>query len=81
MPKNFLGEGGLASCISRFFHPSKTIRDKYINLPKAYTIENLVFIAEEKKKIWRNRGVSNVYKFLIHILEVLSFTTKGDIFI
>ena len=34
-----------------------------MNLTKAYKIENLVFIAEEKKEIRRNRGVSNVYTF------------------
>ena len=59
----FLGKGGLVSCISRFIHPSKPIREKYTNLPKTHKLENLVLIAEDQNKIQRNSGVSNVHTF------------------
>ena len=64
MPKTlFWGSGVLQSCISRIINPSKTIREKYLNLSKTHEIENLVLIAEDKNKTWRNISVSNVYKF------------------
>ena len=37
--------------------------EKYPNRPKMHKLENLVLIVEDKKKIRRNSGVSNVYKF------------------
>ena len=64
MPKSLcFGNGGLAICISWFIHPSKTIREKYTNLPKTHNLKNLVLIVEAEKTIWRNSGVSDVYTF------------------
>jgi hypothetical protein len=47
MPRHLRsGVGGVGSCISRFIHPSKPIRDKYLNRPKGHKLENLTIIAE-----------------------------------
>ena len=57
------GRRGIEICISCFIHPSKLIREKYLNRPNAHKLENFVLIAEYKNKIRRNRSVSNVYAF------------------
>ena len=58
------GKGGIASYILRFIHPSKPIREKYPNCQKSHNIDNLVLISDSQNMIWRNSGVSSVYKFL-----------------
>ena len=64
MPKTLcFGKWGLASCISQLIHPSKPIRENYLNRPNTHKLEKLVLIAEDEKKIRRNSGVSNVYMF------------------
>ena len=68
-------ERGLGICILRFIHPSKPIRDKYPDFPKTHNIYNLVLIAEAKKRIRRNSGVSNVYTFLHADFEGVEFYT------
>ena len=74
MPKTFcFGKGGLATCISRFSCPSKPIRDKYQSRTKTHTLENLVLIADDEKKIQRNSGVSNVYTFSYADFEDVEF--------
>ena len=57
----YSGKGGLASYILWFIHPSKPIRDKYLNRPKSHNLKNLVLIAEAEKRIRINSGVSNEF--------------------
>ena len=65
--------GGIAICISRFMHPSKTIGEKCPNLPNMHNLENLVLTAEDKKKIRRNSGISNMYTFSCADFEGVEF--------
>ena len=67
------GERGLAICISRFIHPTKPIRGKYLNRTKSHKLTNSVFIVDAKKTIRRNSGVSNVYTFLHAHFEGVEF--------
>ena len=73
MPNMFFGKGGISTCISRFTQPSKLIREKHPNRPTTHKLDNLVLIAEEKNKIWRNSGVSNVYIFSHANFKVVEF--------
>ena len=50
--------------MSRFIHPIKLIREKYLNHLKTHKLENLVLIVEAKYIIRINGGVSTVYTFL-----------------
>jgi hypothetical protein len=64
MPQRLrVGVGGVGSCISRFIHPSKPIRDKYVNRPKGHKLENLTVIAEGLKTVRRGGGPTNVFIF------------------
>ena len=57
IPKTlYFGKGGLAICISWLI----TIREYDPNLPKKHKLENLVLLVEDKNRIRRNSGVSNV---------------------
>ena len=67
------GKGGLESRISLFIHLSQPIKKKYQNRPKAHKIDNLLLIAEAKKKIRVNIGVINVYMFLHSDFEGVEF--------
>ena len=53
------GVSGVVSCMSRFIHPSKLIREKYPNLPKAHKLEDLILIAESEISIRRGGGLAN----------------------
>ena len=67
------GKGGLTSFISRFVCPILPIREKYLNHPKSPNLNKLVLIAEAKKTIRRNSGVSNVFMFLHAYFEGVEF--------
>ena len=77
MKNHFVFGGGLASCISEFIHPIKLIMEKYSNRVKTNKLNKLVFIAEAKKKIQRNSGVSNVYTFSHAYFEGVKFTPQA----
>jgi hypothetical protein len=57
------GVGGVATCISRFVHPSKPIRDKYLNREKGHKLDNLKIIALQEKVIRRGAPAAKVYIF------------------
>ena len=57
------------------------IRANYQNRPKMQKIENLVLIADAKKKILRNSGVSNVYTFSYADFEGVEFYAARKYFI
>ena len=62
-PRLSFGVGGVVSCMSRFNHPSKPIREKYPNRPKAHKLEDLILIAESEISIRRGGGLAKVYNF------------------
>ena len=68
------------SCISRFIHPGKPIREKYQKSPKTHNIVNLVLIAEDEKKTRRNIGVSNVYTFSHAYFDGVGFYASRQYF-
>ena len=72
--------------IPRFIHPRKMIRENDPNRLKFHKFKNLVLTAEAEKMIWKNSGVSNVYRRLHAEFEgiefymssqYVSFTKKG----
>ena len=74
MPKTFFyGKGGIVRCISQFIHPSKPIKEKYLNCTNSHKFKNLVLIAKAKNTICINSGVSNVYTFLLAYFEDVGF--------
>ena len=54
---------GVVSCMSRFIHPSKPIREMYPNRPKDHKLEDLILIAESEISIQRSGGLAKVYIF------------------
>ena len=61
-PRLSFGVGGVVSCMSRFIHPRKPIREKYPNCPKAHKLGDLILIAESEISIQRGGGLAKVYK-------------------
>jgi hypothetical protein len=51
-------------CYLSLVHPSKPIRDKYVNREKGHKLENLKIIALQEKVVRRGTAATKVYVFL-----------------
>ena len=64
-----------------FHSPKKPIRENYPNRPKTHKLKNLALIAQAKKTIRINNGVSSVYTFLHAYFEGVDFYAAMQYFI
>ena len=56
------GVGAVASVISNFVHPSKSIRDKYPNRPKNHKLHGVVLVEVDAKFV--RRGANEIMVFV-----------------
>ena len=76
-PRLCFGVGRVVSCMSRFIHIIKPIREKYPNRLKAHNLENLILIAESEISIQRGGGLAKVYKFShLNFPDVILYAAK-----
>ena len=63
LPKLRAGVGAVASVMSKYVHPSKSIRDKYPNLPKNHKLQGVVLVEVDAKFVRRGPNAIMVFVF------------------
>ena len=58
--KMTMGKGAKVSCLMKYLHPSKHIRDKYPNLTAQQRLEGMVVVRQEMKRITRKERMALV---------------------
>ena len=62
-PKLRAGVGSVASVMSKFVHPRKSIRDKYPNRPKNHNLQGVVLVEVDAKVVWRGANAIMFFVF------------------
>ena len=55
--------GAAGECVSRFIHPSNTVRDTYPNRPNKHKVLGLILVGQEIKVIRRGTEPVKVFTF------------------
>ena len=62
-PKLRAGVGAVASVMSKFVHPSRSIRHKYPNRPKNHKLEGVILVEVDAKVVRRGADAILVFVF------------------
>ena len=76
LPKLHSGVGAVALVMSKYVHPSKSIRDNYSNRPKNHKLQGVVLVEVDVKVVRRGANAILVLTSPISILPDHQFYTS-----
>ena len=65
-----MGKGAIVSCLSKYIHPSMSIRNQHLNIAKGHGLERMTVLQRELKKV---RGSSTRKA----VMAAISVTAHG----